>query len=260
LSLVDSGIPAGEILLLVPQRTLALPYMQILRHPAFPAGRVLEVHTLGSLSRRMLQLFWPMVSGIAGFARPDQPPSFLNLETAQYFALHPYAPSDEGLFSRSARPQPPVQPIHRQPQQISCGLPDQLGERQSSRLEGPVSCACTRMCRPALASFERTANNLVDYSLQVEVFFKFLWQLPLSRGFLQRSFRCLVFDNPEEDVPVVHDLVGEWLPDFDSALLVYDTNGGLRSFLGADPLSAHRLKPLCDQGSLGPDLVCPDRS
>ena len=71
LSLVDSGVPAGEILLLVPQRTLALPYLQIFHHPAFPTGRVLEVHTLGSLTRRMLQLFWPLVAGVAGFARPD---------------------------------------------------------------------------------------------------------------------------------------------------------------------------------------------
>ncbi|OGO28185.1 MAG: hypothetical protein A2Z16_08145 [Chloroflexi bacterium RBG_16_54_18] len=266
LSLVDSGVPAGEILLLVPQRTLALPYLHILRNPAFPAGRVLEVHTLGSLTRRMLQLFWPVVAGIAGFARPDQPPSFLNLETAQYFMAHLVRPLlDEGLFSSVSldRNRLYSQVIDNLNKSALIGFPlDQLGERlKSSWLGEPGQLRVYEDVQTCAGLFRSycLANNLVDYSLQVEVFCKFLWQLPLSRGYLQRSFRCLVFDNPEEDAPVVHDLVAEWLPVFETALLVYDSNGGLRSFLGADPLSAHRLKPLCSRGQVWDQtLVCPD--
>ena len=37
----------------------------------------------------------------------------------------------------------------------------------------------------------------------------------------------------------------EWLPEFDSALIIYDMDGGYRRFLGADPESALRLADLC---------------
>jgi hypothetical protein len=39
----------------------------------------------------------------------------------------------------------------------------------------------------------------------------------------------------------------EWLPDFRSALLIYDEGGGYRRFLGADPETGWALRELCDQ-------------
>ena len=39
----------------------------------------------------------------------------------------------------------------------------------------------------------------------------------------------------------------EWLPAFDSALIIFDENAGFRRFLGADPNSALSLLPLCDK-------------
>jgi hypothetical protein len=57
----------------------------------------------------------------------------------------------------------------------------------------------------------------------------------------------LIFDNLEETTPIEHDLIREWLPDFESALLIYDSDGGYRYFLGADPTSAYSLGDLCDE-------------
>ena len=88
-------------------------------------------------------------------------------------------------------------------------------------------------------------NNLLDFSLQIEVFFHYLWVSPLVRGYLRTQFSHLIFDNVEEDVPVTHDLVRDWLPDFDSALIIYNMNGGYRTFLGADPASAFSLVEAC---------------
>jgi hypothetical protein len=51
----------------------------------------------------------------------------------------------------------------------------------------------------------------------------------------------------EEDVPRAHDMIREWLPDFQSALLIYDEVGGYRRFLGADPETGWALRELCDQ-------------
>lgn len=255
LALVQAGVPLGQILLLVPQRSLGLPYLRLARQPAFPAGGALEVHTLGSLTRRMLQLFWPLVSAAAGFARPNQSPVFLNLETAQYFIAHLVRPLlQEGLFSSVHLDNNRLfsQILDNLNKSALVGFPvEQIGERLKSAWQGEPGQLRVYEDVQACASLFRSfclQRNLVDYSLQVEIFFKYLWQLPLSRLYLQRSFRHLLYDNPEEDAPVAHDLVADWLPQFASALLVYDSDGGLRSFLGADPHSAQRLKLLCDGG------------
>ena len=91
------------------------------------------------------------------------------------------------------------------------------------------------------------AHNLLDFSLQLEVFVQHLWPMQLCRDYLRRTYHHLIFDNLEEDTPVAHDLLRDWLPDFASALLIYDQQAGFRSFLGADPQSAYALKDLCEQ-------------
>jgi len=75
-------------------------------------------------------------------------------------------------------------------------------------------------------------HNLLDFSLQLELFWNTLWRTPECHGYLTRQYRQLIYDNMEEDIPVGHDLLSEWLPDFDSALLIYDEDGGYRRFLG----------------------------
>ena len=60
-------------------------------------------------------------------------------------------------------------------------------------------------------------------------------------------YRHLIADNLEEDTAVAHDLLGEWLKEAESALLVYDHDGGFRRFLGADPSGAYGLKAGCTE-------------
>ena len=60
-------------------------------------------------------------------------------------------------------------------------------------------------------------------------------------------FKTFLVDNLEETTPIEHDILREWLPKIDSALLIYDTDAGYRTFLGADPASAYRLIEYCDQ-------------
>jgi len=57
----------------------------------------------------------------------------------------------------------------------------------------------------------------------------------------------LIYDNLEEDVPRGHDIIREWIADFQSALLINDEGGGYRRFLGADPETGWALRELCDQ-------------
>ena len=90
-------------------------------------------------------------------------------------------------------------------------------------------------------------HNLLDFSLQVELFRRYLWPLPECREHLVTAYRHLIVDNVEEDTPFAHTLVRDWLPLLDSALLIYDQDAGYRQFLGADPVGASELRALCAQ-------------
>ncbi len=128
LRLLKDGVPGGSILVLVPQRTLAAPYSTALRRARLRAGGLPSIQTAGGLARRMVELFWPLAAGPAGFADPNRPPTFLTLETAQYHMARLVRPLlDDGYFEFDYhRPQPALQPDHRQPQQGRAGrLPAQ---------------------------------------------------------------------------------------------------------------------------------------
>ena len=254
LHLVQQGVPAENILVLVPQRTLARPYYDLLRSPQFPAGGNVDVVTLGGLAQRMIALFWPLIAGQAGFGKPDQPPAFLTLETAQYFMARLVNPLlEQGYFET----------IHLDNNRLFSQILDNLnkaaavgfevgtiGERLSSAWIGKPdqvrAYADAQDCANRFRMFCLN-NNLLDFSLQLEVFSRYLWPSHLCRTYMISTYRHLVFDNVEEDVPIVHDLLNQWLPEFESALLIYDTDGGYRSFLGADPESGWTLQDSCDQ-------------
>ena len=86
--LLTERVPADDIVVMAPQRTLLAPYVRALRSPDLPPGGTVDTLTIGTLARRMVDLFWPLVAERAGFSHPDRPPVFLTLETAQYHMAH----------------------------------------------------------------------------------------------------------------------------------------------------------------------------
>jgi hypothetical protein len=252
LYLMASGVPGSQILVLLPQRTLGEPYLQALHHPGVLSGGMVSLLTVGGLAQRMVDLFWPLVAAEAGFAYPDDLPVFLTLETAQYYMAHLVRPLlDEGLFDSVTidRNRLYSQILDNLNKAAVAGFADsEIGERLKQAWVGEAGQLRIYDDVQACASRFREyclAHNLLDFSLQLEVFWKYLWPLPACREYLQGTYRHLVYDNLEEDTPVSHDLVGEWLPHLDSALLIYDQGAGLRLFLGADPQNALQLKNLC---------------
>ena len=267
--LLQNGIPAETILVLVPQRTLALPYYQLIQQPNLPAGGTVSVATMGGLAQRMIGLFWPMIAAAAGFARPDRPPTFLTLETAQYYLSRVVKPFlDKGYFETVAidRNRLLSQILDNLNKAAGVGLPyTSISEKLKAAWIGkPDQLHVYDEAQECANEFRRYCldNNLLDFSLQIEVFSNFLWPSLLCRQYLTHSYRHLIYDNIEEDVPTAHDIVRQWLPDFETALLIYDSDGGYRSFLGADPTSAYSLRESCDQSVnfeqswiTSPDLV-----
>ncbi len=251
-SLLEQGVPAWQILILVPQRTLATPYYTALRSAGFPPGGAVDVATIGGLARRTLDLFWPLVAPAAGFAHPERRPRFLTLETAQYYmdrTIEPFLAG--GAFDGITIPRARLvsQVIDNLNKAAAVGFPvDEIAARlkrawggESARLRiydqvQEVALAFRRAC---------LAENLLDWSLQIEVFQRHLLPLPHLRRYLLSGYRHLIVDNTEEDIPATHDLLREWLPLCESALVIYDTDGGYRVFLGTDPQGALALAGYC---------------
>src|SRR5258708_12063233 len=252
--LLGEGIPGESILVLTPQRTLQEPYLDIIRSPEHAAGGEVTPATVGGLARRMCDLFWPLVSEKAGFAHPDRPPIFLTLETAQYYMAHLVRPLvDQGYFESVTidRNRLYSQILDNLNKAAAVGFPaSEIGARLDSAWEGDPGQRRIYLDAQDCANRFREfclRNNLLDFSLQLEVFWNNLWPESSVVAFLERSYRHLIYDNLEEDVPRAHDLIRAWLPKFDSVLLIYDADAGYRRFLGADPGTAYALRALCDR-------------
>lgn len=253
--LLAQGIPADSILLLTPQRTLQEPYLDLLESPErMPGGEVTSA-TMGGLARRMCDLFWPLAADQAGFKSPDQPPVFLTLETAQYYMAHLVRPliEDRGYFESVTinRNRLYSQIIDNLNKAAVVGFPyTEIGSRLDSAWFGdPAQRRVYADAQECAALFRQYCldHNLLDFSLQMEIFLNILWQNGQVRSFLNQTYRHLIYDNVEEDIPRAHDIVREWMQDFDSALLLYDKDAGYRNFLGGDSASGAALIDACGQ-------------
>lgn len=252
-SMIHHGIPANQILVLVPQRTLATQYFEIRSGSDLPAGGLVDILTLGGLAQRMIRLFWPIIAGNVGFAHPDLPPFFLNIETAQYYmARLVYPLLDEGFFDtvHIDRNRIYSQILSNLNSASASGFPySEIGDRLINAWEGkPEQKRVYQDAQKCADLFRKFCldHNLLDFSLSLDVFCNHLWPSLLAKQFLFRQYRHLIYENIEEDFPVAHDIVREWMLRMDSALVIHDTGGGYRSFLGADPESAASLSGQAD--------------
>ncbi|WKZ50694.1 MAG: hypothetical protein QY329_14635 [Anaerolineales bacterium] len=253
LRLLTSGLPAESVLILTPQRTLQTPYEQAILAAGLSGGQV-TFATLGGLARRMCELFWPLVSDRAGFKNPDQPPVFLTLETAQYYMARLVRPKlDEGFFESITidRNRLYSQIIDNLNKSAVVGFDyREIADRLSAAWTGDPARRRVHADAQTCATLFREyclEHNLLDFSLQFEIFANLLWPEPMVRDHLTRTYRHLVYDNVEEDGPRAHDILREWMPDFDSALLIYDEGAGYRYFLGGDPVTGESLADACDE-------------
>ena len=252
--LLKQGVRADSILILTPQRTLQEPYLASLHEPEAAPGGEVTLATVGGLARRMVDLFWPLAADAVGFAHPDKAPVFLTLETAQYYMAHIVRPLlDEGYFESVTidRNRLYSQIIDNLNKSAVIGFPvDEIGSRLDSAWFGDPgqrrvyadSQDCATRFRQYCLDY-----NLLDFSLQLDVFWNYLWHDDHVRDYLTSTYRHLIYDNIEEDVPRGHDIIRDWLPAFDSVMLIYDEGGGYRRFLGADPEVGWALRDLCDE-------------
>ena len=253
--LLAQGVPGDQILMLAAQRSVQEPYLDLVYSPERVAGGEVTSTTLGGgLARRLCDLFWPLAAEAAGFAYPDQPPVFLSLETSQYYMAHIVLPLlDEGYFESVTmdRNRMYSQILDNLNKAAIVGFPHtEIASRLDSAYFGdPAQRRVYADAQECAIRFREYClqNNLLDFSLQLEIFSNILWPQDIVRDYLTRTYRHLIYDNVEEDSPRAHDILRTWLPEFESALLVYDDGGGYRRFLGSDPLTGWALNELCEE-------------
>jgi len=250
--LLAAGVPGRAILVLTPQRTLQDPYLAAARSPEVTAGTEVEVLTIGGLVRRLCDLFWPLVADKMGFAHPERPPFFLTLESSQYYMSHIVRPLlDKGYFQSVTMDRNRLfsQILDSLNKSAAVGFPAaDIGARLDAAWVGDPTqrrvYAEAQDCATRFRDF-CLQRNLLDFSLQLEMFWLHLRSAPVVAQYLRTTFRHLIYDNIEEDVPRAHNTIREWLPDLDSALLIFDEGAGYRRFLGADAETAWDLRDAC---------------
>jgi hypothetical protein len=250
---IQMGTPADSFLILTPQRSLAKPYRDLTTAHDFPANGLPTILTIGGLAQRMVSLFWPMAAQNVGFKSPSKPPQFLTLETSQYYLAKLIAPLlQKGYFDAITiepnRIYSQILDNMNKAAFVGFGI-DEIGSRLQSAWSGlPKQSIIYEQAQDCVLQFRQfcLTNNLLDFSLQFEIFYKHLWPSLLCRSYLKNTYTHLIYDNIEEDVPVAHEIIGAWLPEFKSALLIRDADAGFRTFLGADDVSAAALGSTCE--------------
>jgi len=240
-----------SILILTPQRNLAKPYWKAIYSAEFPYPAPHSIMTLGGLAQRSITLFWPLISREAGFANTRKPPVFLSLELTQFYLSRIVDPLiQKGYFNTISidRLRLFSQIIDNLNKSAVVGFsPSEISQKLSGAWAGKSDHTsifdqvqeCSLLFREYCYQ-----HNLLDFSLQISVFTNYLWKSFIFRQYLKAKYKHLIYDNAEEDFPVAHDIVEEWLPDLESAVVVIDEMGGFRTFLGADPTSANRFSHL----------------
>ncbi len=255
LHLLESGVDGGSVAVLVAHRALALPYERALFRAPFASGGQPAILTFGALVAQMVELYWPLVARQAGFAQPDKPPVLLNVEGAQYIMSRIVRPlvQQQGYFegvtvNRNRLYGELLDDLNKSAvvgfpyMEIGARLKSAwLGDSKQARVFEQVQDCATRFRAYCLE------HNLLDFSLQAEVFMNHIWPVPACRHHLLGQYRHLVVDNVEEDTPAVHAILRDWLGVCDSALVIYDADAGLRTFLGADAASGYELRKVCDE-------------
>lgn len=250
--MVEMGIPGESIMVLVPQRSLASQYYKQVLSSEFPPGGQPVILTFNGLAQRMITLFWPLIADAGGFKSAKKPFKFLTIETAQYHLAELVEPLRAQGYFESLTIDP-----NRLYSQILDNLnksaivgfhPSEIADRLTRAWIGkPAQANIYQQAQDCALKFREfcLAHNFLDFSLQLNLFTRHLWPSLICKEYIRKNYQHLIYDNIEEDYPVAHDFVRDLMPDLESALLIQDTDGGLRSFLGADPNSASNLAGEC---------------
>lgn len=246
--LLATGEPAYTILVVVAEPDQIRPYLDAVHRSGLGPYADLNITTYSHLAQEMVALFWPLVARAAGFDKPYQPPTILSYDLAQLLMWHVLTPMlAEGAFAD----------LRLRPQQIVSQLLDTLNraalnglsleeaiERQKRTWAGEVErLQHLEDAAVAARTFRQSCrdNSLLDLSLVVRVFDTQLVHHEVFKNYFRERYRHLLIDNLEEQTPAGQNFVRELMPETQTTALAYDSGGGYKRFLAADPVGARQF-------------------
>ena len=244
--------PGYRILIITPQQSLADPYRKFFIENSTHNGSLPTITTINGLSRELIRKFWPLVSSEMGFQSPEKLPTFLSLETAQYCLSKIVDPLlDEGYFQsvtidRNRLFSQIIDNLNKTAlagisiNEIAIRLKSTTNDTNTLHIAFDQAQECAIKFREYCLD-----HNLIDFSLNISLFRDHVWPLDYCKDYLRVRYVALIADNIEEDTPFAHEFIKDLLKEFQSSLLIYDEEGGFRSFLGADPDGARNLSKKC---------------
>ena len=237
-----------QILIFTPGRNFNEPYRGLYSREGIRP----QATSYNSYVQNSLKLFWPLIAEKTEMGNKNSYPMFLTIEAAQIImAKLIRGKREEGYFnSLTAAPSRVFNQVMLAMHKCAAAeIPfDDYAQimRESWGGDGALLPVFeqTMECGKIYREF-CLRNNLLDYSLQLEIFTKHLLSHPTYREWLKNQQLHFIFDNLEEEVPAAHHFVREIEPLCSSLLLITDKDGGYRSFMGCDPLSAETLREIC---------------
>ena len=252
LHLLQMGEPAYTMLVLVGEPEHSRPFLDTIHQSGLGPYAELQITTYQAMAREMVSLFWPLVARPSGFAHAYRPPTFLSYDLAQLLMWQVVTPMlEEGAFAG----------LRLRPQQIISQLLDTLnraalngltldqassrqlstwaGEQDHMRHLHDATTAARRFRRLCLD------NGMLDLSLVVQVFDTQLVKHPEFYRYFSERYRHLLVDNVEEQTPAGQNFVTSLMGATQTTAIAYDSGGGYKRFLAADPTGANQFRDRC---------------
>jgi len=202
----------------------------------------------------MISIYWPIISNQAGFSKPDDLPTFLTLETAQYCMgkiLNPLLL--KGYFQQVTIEKNRLysQILDNLNKSAIAGfslteIAERLGLTTINSADGSNTFMQVQECALLFRKYCMD-HNLLDFSLQLEIFINYVWPLEICQENFYKSYACLIADNIEEDTSFSHTILSAWMKKISCATIILNRNGGFRTFMGADQTYALTLIDECKQ-------------
>ncbi|MHB1355957.1 MAG: UvrD-helicase domain-containing protein [Anaerolineae bacterium] len=253
MALLAGGARPDQILVLVSDRAQAELFEQSLARCTTPNCGGATITTFYGLCQRAVALFWPVVARAAGFAHPEREPTFLTLESTQYYLESIVSPlmRSEGYFSDLTirRERLLSQVIDNLNKSALVGFPPQeIAKRLSAAWAGNERRYITyRQAEDCALRFRAFCleRNLLDISLTTDLFNQQIRFCSQYQAFATAQYQHLLVDNLEENVPVAFSFIEWLLSGCASSVLALDDEGSYRVFLGADWQTAAELGRRC---------------
>ena len=252
LRLLEQGEPAYTILILIAEPDHRQRFESAVMTAELGPFADLKITTYSQMALEMVTLFWPLIARRSGFSTAHNPPTILTYDLAQLLMWRVVTPLlDGGAFAD----------VRLRPQQIVSQVLDTLNraalnslplaeavERQIQTWSGEkVRLLDLRDAETAAQEFRRIClqNSLLDLSLSVEVFDSQLVNDPQFHRYFSERFRHLLVDNLEEQTPAGQNFVGSLLNLTETTAVAFDTGGGYKRFMAADPQGGRQIQIRC---------------